>query len=508
MNPRLTGLLATKGRANDSILAHISPREARILKAYGGSGTRNPRTGLLEFAEDPYEPYIKSGMERAQEILKTSSPSPFPAYTPTQANAPSRVSYFDYTPSAPMSQIQAPNYQMTAGNTQPWQQWNPQQGAQYGQVNTQVNAQPWNYQGLSPEALKAQAAGYQFNSYGPNAPQFQQLQGGDYNALQAALTAPGAAAAQGAYQQGTQNLINAMGGRGLYGSSIMQNQQREGLDKVYQQTLADNAAKAAAARYGMQQQDLTNASGQQMAGWQARMNENLAGNSANLDYAKLLTGLNQQNVANQLAQSNQANALGFNYAQLGTQAASDSAARALQQQSALNALRSGDLQQLQGLLAAQNTAQNIYNQAARSQDLAREQNINQYQTTETAGQRGQAYDTARLAQAEAAQRNLYNQGKMQADQTWNNLMTDWQNKQNYEKNFLYPQQAQSFNQAQQEMIMNRALALAGAGAPLSAGSNLYTAYQNQVNAANNNQWLQLAGQLGGGLLSNWGSIFK
>jgi len=353
----MTGLLASKGRANDSLLAHISPREAMILKMMGGSGTKNPKTGLLEFAEDPYEPYIKNAMQTAQNILAASRLSAYPSYVPQQANAPSRVSYFDYTPSAPMSQIQAPNYKMTAGDTKPW----------------------------------------------------QGLMGGDYNALQTALTTPGANAAQGAYQQGQQNLTNAMGGRGLYGSSIMQNQQTQGLDKVYQQALADNAAKAAATRYGMQSEDLAR--------------------------------------------------------------------------------------------------QNAYNQAARAQDLTREQAMNQYQTTETAGLRGQAYDTARIGQAEAAQQNLYNQGRQQTEQTWQNLMTDWQNKQNYERNFLYPQAQQAFNQAQQEMIMNRALALAGAGAPLSGGANLYNAYQNASNAANTNAWLQLAGGIGGGLLSNWGSIF-
>jgi hypothetical protein len=37
------------GRGRDTILAHITPEEARLLKARGGAGTRNPRTGLPEF---------------------------------------------------------------------------------------------------------------------------------------------------------------------------------------------------------------------------------------------------------------------------------------------------------------------------------------------------------------------------------------------------------------------------------------------------------------------------
>jgi hypothetical protein len=38
-----------KGRNGDTILAHINPLEAKILKRAGGSGTINPKTGLPEF---------------------------------------------------------------------------------------------------------------------------------------------------------------------------------------------------------------------------------------------------------------------------------------------------------------------------------------------------------------------------------------------------------------------------------------------------------------------------
>ena len=41
--------LAAKGRGGDSILAHITPEEAAMLKRRGGSGTINPATGLPEF---------------------------------------------------------------------------------------------------------------------------------------------------------------------------------------------------------------------------------------------------------------------------------------------------------------------------------------------------------------------------------------------------------------------------------------------------------------------------
>jgi hypothetical protein len=41
--------LASQGRNGDSMLAHITPEEAALLKRRGGSGTINPVTGLPEF---------------------------------------------------------------------------------------------------------------------------------------------------------------------------------------------------------------------------------------------------------------------------------------------------------------------------------------------------------------------------------------------------------------------------------------------------------------------------
>jgi hypothetical protein len=43
--------LADKGRGGDTMVAHISPQEAGLLKAMGGAGTINPETGLPEFFE-------------------------------------------------------------------------------------------------------------------------------------------------------------------------------------------------------------------------------------------------------------------------------------------------------------------------------------------------------------------------------------------------------------------------------------------------------------------------
>jgi hypothetical protein len=48
LNPMARGM-AEAGRYGDTMLAHISPVEAQILRRYGGSGTINPVTGMPEF---------------------------------------------------------------------------------------------------------------------------------------------------------------------------------------------------------------------------------------------------------------------------------------------------------------------------------------------------------------------------------------------------------------------------------------------------------------------------
>jgi len=42
-------MVASKGRSGDSMLAHITPKEAKMLRKHGGMGTINPATGLPEY---------------------------------------------------------------------------------------------------------------------------------------------------------------------------------------------------------------------------------------------------------------------------------------------------------------------------------------------------------------------------------------------------------------------------------------------------------------------------
>lgn len=612
-------------------------------------------------------------------------------------------------------QTQPWNYQSTNPNAQAanykWNDWNALQGPQggYGTVNTQVQAQPWNFQSINPNAqvadykwsdwkaeaapeyervgTVADAAKYQWkdtplsmeriqNPYAAysgeapsyqtlrNTPSFQGLMEGDYNALQKALQTPGEIAAERAYKQGQANLANTMGGSGLYGSSIMANQARQALETPYQETLAANAANAAAQRYGLQASDLQagnqfgmNVYGQQMAenqaanaqaqrNWETRLNENLSGlglnmtsqqsnqstnaalqsllaqqgiamnqgefnyanlltnnaqqniqnalsqatnlnklkssdyetiqglmanqnlaknagnlqyagmqtevnkqnaanalaqaqqqnalglnyaqlgtqtasenaaralqqqqqlntlnssdlqqlqglmasqnlaqNAGNLQYAGLQTDVNQQNVANALAQSQQQNALGLNYAQLGTQTASDNAARALQQQQQFNALNSSDLQQLQGLMANQNLAQNQFGQNVYNQQMAQNQNMNQFnqQNAQLGMQQNQNLYNAGVS--DAARQQDYNLAAQTYENQRREQQRQWENQQALEQ-MQYQLASGQYNNEQQQNMINQYLALAGRG-QVTAGQNAATdaqqaAAQAQQNAA-------------------------
>ena len=71
---KIARLLQDKGRNGDTILAHINPREAALLREHGGSGEINPETGLMEFADE------EAGFE-AYQAPDTSAAEPgFEAY--------------------------------------------------------------------------------------------------------------------------------------------------------------------------------------------------------------------------------------------------------------------------------------------------------------------------------------------------------------------------------------------------------------------------------------------
>lgn len=78
--------LAKKGRGGDSMLVHITPREASMLKDAGGSGTINPDTGLMEFYQGEYDLMKYAGLPDVQTGGYTSAAGL--GYSPSDFEAP------------------------------------------------------------------------------------------------------------------------------------------------------------------------------------------------------------------------------------------------------------------------------------------------------------------------------------------------------------------------------------------------------------------------------------
>lgn len=78
----LAQLIRSQGRGKDTVLAHITPREAALLKANGGSGTMNPITGLPEFQEEFGPTYEELGYTPPDVQAPEIDMSAYQAYTP------------------------------------------------------------------------------------------------------------------------------------------------------------------------------------------------------------------------------------------------------------------------------------------------------------------------------------------------------------------------------------------------------------------------------------------
>jgi hypothetical protein len=90
--PALAQLVRAGGRGKDTILAHITPEEAQVLKDRGGSGKTNPNTGLPEYQMD-------FGGEFASDFASFNAPSvDYGSYSAPSA-APADAGYFtpDYS---------------------------------------------------------------------------------------------------------------------------------------------------------------------------------------------------------------------------------------------------------------------------------------------------------------------------------------------------------------------------------------------------------------------------
>jgi hypothetical protein len=95
---KIARLLQDKGRNGDTILAHINPREAALLREQGGSGDINPETGLPEFYDDDYGVPIEQSLPDSEPASSFDS-SAFDLYSggPEVVSGPTPVSNLDIT---------------------------------------------------------------------------------------------------------------------------------------------------------------------------------------------------------------------------------------------------------------------------------------------------------------------------------------------------------------------------------------------------------------------------
>ena len=115
--PALAEMIRSKGRGKDTMLAHITPKEAALLKRRGGSGSVNPDTGLPEYedsgdydfgASAPVSPVtdtISTPADSGGYGINYGAPAAQPSYSDTSVPGYTPGAYADYAASqtAPLS---------------------------------------------------------------------------------------------------------------------------------------------------------------------------------------------------------------------------------------------------------------------------------------------------------------------------------------------------------------------------------------------------------------------
>lgn len=108
--PEMAKRLAAAGRGKDTILAHINPKEAQLLKSRGGSGEINPDTGIMEFDTTEGEE------EAIQYQQQQAAAEPTPSYAPA-AQDPAQQQQAQQAAAQPPGQlpsVEAPSPQVAA----------------------------------------------------------------------------------------------------------------------------------------------------------------------------------------------------------------------------------------------------------------------------------------------------------------------------------------------------------------------------------------------------------
>ena len=143
----LAEILQRQGRGRDTILAHITPKEARYLKERGGRGSKNPMTGLLEYdgADVP---------ATTTPTPSTDTPTPSGSVGEVTVTAPATSSDV-YTPTVTLNEPSAAAPLEFGGGTSPVSYASPQ-----GTLQPPIQMAPESAQGsISPVLPQADTSG-------------------------------------------------------------------------------------------------------------------------------------------------------------------------------------------------------------------------------------------------------------------------------------------------------------------------------------------------------------
>ena len=294
--PSLAKMLESKGRGKDTVLAHITPKEAAVLKAAGGRGSKNPHTGLLEF---------EGGFE-------WSSPSTwFPAASETVSGWFGGGS----EPSAPVTASAPESFMPSTSFSAP----EPGMGAfsSFGTGGYQTPIQGGSQFGAAASGLPSSF---------PTQVGLTELPAmAQYPGMASELTAPAAQAPAGkgalealGLKGGDLLKLGLAGGMGLYGMSQAQNAAKQGqaqvaqLQQIAQPYQQQGQAMAGAALRG----ELTPASQQAYQGLQAQMKQGVEsrGGVGAMQSAQALESFRNQLLTNQYQYGLQVANIGDNIA--------------------------------------------------------------------------------------------------------------------------------------------------------------------------------------------------
>lgn len=192
-------LLRKSGRGKDTVLAHITPKEAALLKRRGGRGSINPKTGLPEFGEYDDIPTVDLTQQTDNSApvgggggSGGGSSDSVPMTNPSFTDAQAQQFMGTYTPDANgLQNFNAPQTPV----------------APQGGVAPAPSADA-SYDSFGNPVQQGSAAATSADVMSPNAPasQFQ-----DYNAPPAASPAAGGGAQQGSGSGWLPELAAALG---------------------------------------------------------------------------------------------------------------------------------------------------------------------------------------------------------------------------------------------------------------------------------------------------------